>query len=421
MHEATTTTLTEALSAGGAAVREGTSADAVHGRVPRLVATPPDTAAASALLAAAHRHGLASIARGNGTALAWGAPPLRCDLLVDTTALTGIEHAAGDLVVRAGAGTPLADLRDHLARAGQRLTLDPPVPGGTVGGAVATGLSGPRRMLHGPLRDLIIGMTVVRADGVAASSGGRVVKNVAGYDLGKLHTGALGTLGLITSVTFRLHPVPPALRLVSAQAPDAAVLQEWTARALRSAAVPAAVELRWPAEGPPRLQVLLEGARGGIDARAAEVAALLDAPHTAEALPPDWGAPPGGARDTLLKVTAPVSASALAARTVREAARALGTSADVGGSAGAGVLYAALPADADPEAVAGVVARARAALAEAGGTLTVARTAPHLADPALDLGLDRWGPVGGLALMRAVKDRFDPHRLLSPGRGPGGM
>ncbi|MBV2363087.1 FAD-binding oxidoreductase [Streptomonospora nanhaiensis] len=417
MREATTTTLSERLGAGGAAVREGTAADAVHGRVPRLVAAPPDTAAAAALLAAAHHHRLASVARGNGTAIGWGAPPLRCDLVVDTTALTGIEHAAGDLVVRAGAGTPLAELREHLARAGQRLTLDPLVPGGTVGGAVATGLSGPRRMAHGPLRDLVIGMTVVRADGVAASSGGRVVKNVAGYDLGKLHTGALGTLGLITSVTFRLHPVPPALRLVSAEAPDAAVLQEWTARVLRSAAVPAAVELRWPAGGPPRLEVLLEGSEGGIDARAAEVAALLTAPETADTPPPGWGALPGADRDTLLKITAPVANAAQAARDVRAAARAEHTEAAVGGSAGAGVLYAAVPAAADPAAVAGVVARARDALAGAGGSVTVARTAPGLAGA----DLDRWGPVGGLGLMRAVKDRFDPHRLLSPGRGPGGI
>ncbi|MUL40171.1 FAD-binding oxidoreductase [Streptomonospora sp. PA3] len=406
--------MAEELGAGGAQVREGTPGDAVGGRVPRYVARPPDTAAAQALLAAAHRRGLATVVRGNGTASDWGAPPRRCDLVLETAALTGIEHAAGDLVVRVGAGTPLADLQAELAASGQRLTLDPLVAGGTVGGAVATGLSGPRRLLHGPLRDLIIGMTAVRADGVAASSGGRVVKNVAGYDLGKLHTGALGTLGLITSVTFRLHPLPEALRTVSAGAPNPETAQRWTHAVLGSGAVPAAVELDWPETGPLTLRVLLEGAEGGIDARARAVAELMEGSGISEGAPAQWGALPGAAGDTLLKAAVPIGQVAEAARLLHEAAQDQGTTAAVAGSAGAGVLLAALPASAGAASVNGVVRRVRAAVE---GGVTVARPAPALADAELDL----WGEVPGLELMRAVKLRFDPRGLLAPGRGPGGI
>ncbi|GAB3459442.1 FAD-binding oxidoreductase [Streptomonospora sediminis] len=404
------------LSRSGAPLRAGRPGDAIGGTTPRYVAAPPDTAAAAELLAAAHRRGLATVIRGNGTACDWGAPPRRCDLVLETAALTGIEHAAGDLVVRAGAGTSLADLQSALAAAGQRLTLDALVAGGTVGGAVATGLSGPRRLLHGPLRDLIIGMTAVRADGIAASSGGRVVKNVAGYDLGKLHTGAMGTLGLITSVTFRLHPLPQALRTISATAPDPETAQEWTQRVLVSGAVPAGVELDWPADGPPTLHVLLEGAEGGIDARARAVAAVPAGPAIAGDPPAGWGTLPGGPEDTLLKVTAPIGQVAPAARLVREAAREEGTAAGIRGSAGAGVLFAALPASAGAAAVGAVAARVRAGAGSETG-LTIARSSPALAGA----DLDRWGEVPGLELMRAVKQRFDPHGLLAPGRFAGGI
>ncbi|KIH98583.1 hypothetical protein LP52_12775 [Streptomonospora alba] len=395
-------------------VREATPADAVGGRVPRYVARPPDTAAAAELLATAHRLGLATVMRGNGTASDWGAPPSRVDLVLETTALRSVEHAAGDLVVQVGAGTPLADLQTRLAAAGQRLTLDPLVAGGTVGGAVATGLSGPRRLLHGPLRDLIIGMTTVRADGVTASSGGRVVKNVAGYDLGKLHTGALGTLGLTTSVTFRLHPLPEALRIVSAEAPDAETAQRWTHAVLGSGAVPAAVELDSHQAGPLTLSVLLEGAEGGIGARAQAVAELMDGAAVAEGPPARWSTLPGNPDDTLLKISTPLGQVARAAHLVHEAARQQNTTAAVSGSAGAGVLFAALPTAAGAAAVDAVARGLRTAL---DGGVTVARTAPALADAELD----RWGDVPGLELMRAVKQRFDPDRLLAPGRFAGGI
>ena len=146
---------------------------------------------------------LTAVPRGAGTRLAWGCPPDRCDLVIDTRGLNQVlEHAAGDLVVRVQAGVGLDQLAGVLAAAGQRLALDPPVVvtangrgAGTVGGMLATGVAGPLRLRYGTPRDLAIGITVVRPDGTVARSGGKVVKNVAGYDLGKLFAGSYGTLG----------------------------------------------------------------------------------------------------------------------------------------------------------------------------------------------------------------------------------
>ncbi len=197
---------------------------------------------------AAASAGLAVVPRGAGTGLSWGAPPARCDLVVDLRLMDQvIEHAAGDLVARVQAGVTIGQLATVLASAGQQLAVDAPEDA-TVGGVVATGTAGPRRFRYGAPRDLLIGLTVVRADGVVAHSGGKVVKNVAGYDLGKLFSGSQGTLGLITEATFRLHPLPAAVAWVTAEfgPSDRAGAVAAVASAAGSALVPSAVELDWP-------------------------------------------------------------------------------------------------------------------------------------------------------------------------------
>ncbi|MEE2053048.1 FAD-binding oxidoreductase, partial [Nocardiopsis tropica] len=241
----------EKLEVEGCALRRGTADDAVGALVPGYVARPADADALARIMAVSGRRGLTVVARGHGTAMDWGGVPRSADLVVDTGGLSWIDHIAGDLVVEVGAGTPVADLFAVLEAAGQRLSVDPVREGGTVGGMVATGVSGPRRLLTGALRDLVIGMTVVRADGVVARSGGRVVKNVAGYDLAKLHTGGLGTLGVIASVAFRLHPLPPALRVVTVPLASRGHAERITAALRATTVVPAAVELHWPSRLPP--------------------------------------------------------------------------------------------------------------------------------------------------------------------------
>src|SRR5213078_786895 len=193
-----------------------------------------------------------------------------------------VEHAAGDLIAVVRAGATVEELAAKLAPAGQQLALDTPLPGATVGGTVAVATSGPRRLLYGTPRDLLIGITVVRADGVVAHAGGKVVKNVAGYDLGKLFAGSQGTLGLITEATFRLHPRPAAVAWVTAEfgpAEQAGAVAA-VAAAAGSPLVPSAVELDWPggSQRPLRVGVLLEGTGPGVAERARQMSELLAAP-----------------------------------------------------------------------------------------------------------------------------------------------
>ncbi len=257
-------------------VREGLAADAVAGIVPAFVASPASTAEAAALLRAASAHGLAVVPRGAGTGFGWGLPGSRCDLVVDMQAMDQVlEHAAGDLVARVQAGVTLGQLGSVLGLAGQQLALDAP-PEATVGGVVATGTAGPRRFRYGAPRDLLIGITAVRADGVVAHSGGKVVKNVAGYDIGKLLAGSQGTLALITEATFRLHPVPPSVAWVTAEfgPADLPAAAAAVAAAAGSALVPSAVELDWSGSVL-RMGVLLEGTAGGVANRVKQMCALI--------------------------------------------------------------------------------------------------------------------------------------------------
>src|SRR5579859_5728179 len=270
--------LRPALAAACPALSEGTAADAVCGMVPSFVASPGSTAEAAALLRAAASFGLAVVPRGAGTGMSWGAPPSSCDLVVDLRSMDQVlEHAAGDLVARVQAGLTMGRLASALAAAGQELALDVPADA-TVGGVVATGTAGPRRFRYGAPRDLLIGITIVRADGVVARSGGKVVKNVAGYDLGKLFSGSQGTLGLITEVAFRLHPRPAAVAWVTGDYGPSAVAKAAAAvaTAAGSALVPSAVELAWSAEFL-RMGVLLEGTESGVGERAGRVAELIAA------------------------------------------------------------------------------------------------------------------------------------------------
>jgi glycolate oxidase FAD binding subunit len=409
----------KALAAACGDVRDGDQPDGA------LVAAPASTEEAAAVMRAAAEHELAVVARGGGSRLGWGTPPSRCDLVVDTSRMSSVvEHAAGDLVARLQAGARMGDVAAVLAQAGQELALD--VPGeATVGGVVASGLAGPRRLRYGTPRDLLIGITIVRADGTVAKSGGKVVKNVAGYDLGKLLAGSAGTLGLITEAIFRLHPLPAARAFVTAEYVAVSVACDAVAAAANSPLVSSAVELTRAAPGGPiRVGVLLEGSADGVETRSLRMAGLLGQAEVA-ADPPAWwpGAPRAGSGETLIRVSFWVSALALVLDAIEAAAARADVSPVTEGSAGAGVLY--LRVDAPPVAVAEFVRALRGALAgEQRGAVAGQRGAVAvLAAPAAvrDELAGRGGMTGavpGLALMRAVKDQFDPGHRMAPGRFP---
>jgi glycolate oxidase FAD binding subunit len=421
--------------------------DAVAGVVPRFVARPADLAQAAALMGAAASLGLTAVPRGGGTRLAWGVPPASCDLVIDTLGMNRVlEHASGDLVVRVQAGAGLDQLAAVLAEAGQRLALDPPSPvtrapaaghgagAGTIGGVLATGAAGPLRLRYGTPRDLAIGITVVRADGIVAASGGKVVKNVAGYDLGKLFAGSYGTLGLIAEAAFRLHPLPSAISFVTRDVPDTAAAHAAIAAAAGSPLAPSAAELDRPArEAPISVGVLLEGDPEGVAERSARMAGLLGAGSAVSPDPPAWwGRGAAAAADgTVVRIAFWAAELGGVLRAVDTAAAAAGLDPLVGGSAAAGVLYAAVDERAAPDAVAEFVQGLRAAVGTGpapGGAISRADGPPSrgsvvvLHAPAeVRAAVDLWGPVPAAGLMRAIKDQFDPGHRMAPGRFAGGI
>ena len=389
-----------------AARRPGGPDDGVGGLVPREVVRPTSVEEVAEVLRAAQADGLSVVPVGSGSKTSWAAPPSSCDLLLDTTGLDRIvEHVAGDLVVIAEAGVRLADLQSSLGEHGQLLGLDPPEQGATLGGVVSANASGPRRLAYGTARDLLIGTTVVLADGTVAKAGGKVVKNVAGYDLGKLYTGAHGTLGVVVSTTWRLHPLPPARRVLVVDLADSAQAGPMAIALNRSTLTPSAVELVGTTGGPGQLAVVFESIAESVTAQADAARELLGGGHASDDVPDGFGARPGGPSDVVLRLAhvptgLPTALSALPA----------GTS--VVSSAATGVTYAALPASA-----VSALPRLREALRPVDGTAVVLRAPEDVRDE-----LDHWGPVGdSLELMRRVKARFDPERRMSPGRFVGGL
>jgi glycolate oxidase FAD binding subunit len=390
-------------------VRAASEEDTVAGCAPRYVAGPSSTLEVAGLLRAAAAHGLRVLARGAGTKLDWGAPAEGVDLVVETGGLDQIlEYAPSDLVVRVQAGVPLATLQERCVAVGQMLALDPVVAGGTVGGTLATNASGPYRMRYGTCRDLLIGVTVVRADGTVARSGGKVVKNVAGYDLGKLYIGSFGTLGLITEAVFRLHPRTADRAVVSVTAADPADAVAAAGRVRQSQLAVSALEVGWPDPAGPLVVAALVESPGEVRARAGRVAELLGGAATvAGQLPSWWAAPPWLPGGTTVKLAVPLSGLATALDLARRCGAGLPLS--MRGSLGSGVLYAGLPPDVPPARVVAVVEALRGGLSTVRGTAVVLSTS--IADT-----LDRWGPVAGAGLMRRIKAEFDPDRRLSPGR-----
>lgn len=384
--------------------------DRVDGVPASVVATPTSAVEVGALLAHCRAEGLAVVARGSGTKLTWGRPPERLDVIVDTTGLSGvIDHAVGDLVVTVGAGTTLGELAGVIGPTGQQLVVDDPFDGrSTVGGAIATNLSGPRRLMAGSLRDLLIGVTIALPDGTLARAGGKVVKNVAGYDLGKLFTGSFGTLGVIVEATFRLHPIPAASSWLAGSV-SRADLPEVLAGVIASQVVPTSVEIDHdgPAHAPTTVAVLLTGTVAGVPARAARLTA--EVPLLAASEQPMWiGRFPWRNRDNVVAVKVTSALSGIAELVAAGGSRGFATR----GSAGTGVLYAVLPAPDAGARVAGL----RATADMLGGSLVVL-DAPEPTKAVLDT----WGPVRGIELMRAIKAEFDPDRVMAPGRFVGGI
>jgi len=419
MATAERTRLDDLAGTVGGHAREAGPDDAVGGVRPQWVASPGSTDEAAALLALAARLGSSVVVRGRGTALQWGSPPRSADLVVGTERLDGVvEHEAGDLVCTVEAGTRIDDVNRVVGEAGQQLALDQPVPGSSVAGALSTTRSGPRRLAYGAPRDLVVGVTMVRPDGVVAKAGGKVVKNVAGYDLAKLLGGAYGTLGLVTRMVVRLHPLAPSTRWVARTVAEPAEAVAVALRVVGSQVVASAVEVRRPAGGggAAEVLVLLEGTKRGVAGRAAETARLLgDGAAEADVDAGELARLDAGVDDAVVKVAVPLTGAAGVLQAVADLEQRLGLEVRVSGSVGVGVLHTVLPEISGKD---GAVAEAVTVLRRtaAGGSAVLLQAPPGVREL-----VDSWGPVDALDLMRRVKDEFDPDHRFAPGRFVGGI
>jgi glycolate oxidase FAD binding subunit len=412
-------------------------AHAVDGLRPRVICRPADADQIAAVLRVCGEMNVAVTPWGGGTAVGLGNIPKRVDLTVrtDRLALLG-EHDDANLTATVQAGMTLGALNARLAARRQGLALDPPHPeAATIGGIVAANANGPRRMAHGGVRDLVIGMRMVLAGGEQIKSGGKVVKNVAGYDMCKLFTGSLGTLGIITEVTVKMTPVPEAAATVLARGGgDLAmrVVDELFASILQPTAITvtnALDGLHSVARETQALAVAAEGFTEAVDRHLRDIQALAqaagmsvevlrgsnhealwarlrdfpgDAGHVAEE-PAAGTTPPALPAEVTIRLTVPLAS--------------VGVALDVVGAL-PGATWVA-------HAASGAIF-VRIAAAEAAGAFTrlLEVSQSHrghvvlmAAPPEVKQGRDVWGPSPpALGLMREIKRQFDPNNLFNPGR-----
>lgn len=400
-------------------VRPATAADAVSGLQPQLVLEPTTERQLAAALRLANESKLAVIPRGGGTKLAWGNPPSRAALILSSARLNRVlEHAWADLTVTVEAGCTVQTLQQTLAQHGQRLAIDPLWPEkATVGGILSTNDSGALRLRFGALRDLIIGVTITLSDGTLASSGGKVVKNVAGYDLPKLVTGALGTLGVITRAVFRLHPLPYHSRSFTISPANPEETKKLVLAIQDSKLAHTALQSHFSAEATPASDIQFEGTEAGLDAQAIQLRTLCGSARISEA--PDsvwksrqelWSFSDQNAIAKISILPADLSQTVELFRHLYDSHSVCWKSLVY--ATGLGWLRLEGPADHLRRALTFL----RAELEKMGGSLVL------LHRPTALSSFDTWGtPTDSLPLMQAVKHQLDPANTLNPGRFFGGL
>jgi glycolate oxidase FAD binding subunit len=406
--------------AGAEQVRSAGPGDRVAGVQPDAVFEPGSEKELAAALRYADAAGLSVVPRGGGTKTGWGNPPGRADLILSTARLNRvIEHAWADLTVSVEAGCTFQQLQNTLSQHGQCIAVDPLWPErATIGGILSTNDSGTLRIRYGGLRDLIIGMTIALPDGTLASSGGKVVKNVAGYDLPKLATGALGTLGVITRAVFRLHPLPHNVRSFTFETRDLADANRIMLAVQDSKLAHTGLQARFSEGTAPVIDVRFEGTDAGIAAQtetlrklaapAAEIAAGDEVWRARQEL---WSSAEAAAIAKLSVLPATVAETCGRIRDLSDS-QSVRWSAVVQGT---GLGWLRLEASSAP-AIHQVLQTLRSEFEHLGGSLVM------LHRPATLPAIEAWGSVGGaFPLMRNVKQQFDPRGTLNPGRFIGGI
>ena len=418
---ATTATIEENLRSivGNEHVRQALAVDAVQAILPRLFVSPGTEKELAEVLSASNEMGLAVIPRGGGTKMSWGNPPASADVILSTARLNRIvEHVWSDLTVTVEAGCTFQKLSDALAQHGQRLALDPLRPEqATIGGVLSTNDSGALRLRFGALRDLIIGVTIALPDGTLASSGGKVVKNVAGYDLPKLVTGAFGTLGVITRAVFRLHPLPRNSKTLSISGCTLEETQRLIFAVQDSKLAHTSLQARFSQAAEPVVDILFEGTEAGIAAQESQLRELAGAssvnpaPHAVWSVSQElWNSSDASA---LVKFSVLPASIGKAMESIHLVANThqLRWSC-VAQATGIGWLRL----DGSAENIHASLTLLRSEFGRDSASLVLFHRPPQTPQ------FDAWGAPGdSLSLMRAVKNQFDPKNTLNPGRFLGGI
>ena len=419
--------------------REEAASYAVDGVIPQVVAMPATVEEVAEVMRLASREDAAVIPWGSGTTMSLGNTPRRYDIALCLSHLNAVvEYEPADVTATVQAGKTLADLQRHLADHGQFLALDPPsAEETTIGGILAVNASGPSRHAYGTARDLILGMRAVQADGRIIKAGGRVVKNVAGYDLSRLFIGSLGNLGIMVEASFKLAPLPRAERtavvlLPSAQeawrlAAQTANLSLRAVELLNAPALRQVATVGGAAEDGYALVLAAAGEPAAVDRSLRELgelsrraAAALFADVDASAQRQLWQAivslarPSASGTALICKAAVlPSQVPALSER-IETTGRELGLAPLLVSHLTAGIVYSVwpLPQDEGVQQALDLATALRQAVAGLGGSLVV-----EACPLALKEKIDVWGePAADFPLMRRIKKQFDPQGILNPGR-----
>lgn len=409
-----------------------------QGKLPLYIVFPRTQTELAAVVAEAHRQQWRLLICGQASKIHWGGLTQQVDLVVCTQSLNRvIAHAVGDLTVTVEAGLPLATLQTHLAQAKQYVALDPAYPAvATLGGLIATRDAGSLRHRYGSLRDMCLGVTFVRADGQLVKAGGRVVKNVAGYDLMKLMTGSYGTLGIISEVTLRLYPVLDTSSTVLVSGSEREIA-ELTRSLLRSSLTPTAVDLltasslqTWPISGDMGLAIRFQGGEESVTVQCDRIVqqsldlsiqileSSQDSDFWQQRTQQFWQSPRPSVVVCKFGILPAQATRILSLFTQYGQQQGFSIQGRVHAGSGTGVLR--LEHDSignEPSPAVEWIRALRSHCQQAQGFLTVLD-----APPTFKQAIDVWGYTGNaLASMRKLKQQFDPQNILNPERFVGGI
>ncbi len=409
----------------------------VDGIAPLDVVTPSDETELCRVVASANADGVGVIPWGGGTRIRLGNAPARPCVVVDMSSLNRVvAHNSADLTASFQAGATVGLVSEVLAQQGQLLPIDSPLPTrASVGGTLATAVSGPLKWHFGHPRDTVIGMKIVQPDGGVAKSGGQVVKNVSGYDMSRLHIGGLGSLGIILEASFKLTPIPMYERTVLAAFDDADTAMEASMRIFNSYVMPLAMTALSPAvasrinldDSPPgyRLAIRLGGRPRTLARQVDEIAAICrqagvstlrdsEGPTRSLWRPlSDFGWAPETTPRLNIRITALPSHTGSILKAIDKLRDSTLEPAIVS-QPGFGAVEASWfgPDDTDPATLAEIIARVREHVSRLGGT-SVVQQCP----PALKQDMDVWGEEPpGIEVMRRMKRQYDPNGIMNPGR-----